>query len=145
MFLKLLCLSHTSRVMYRLYARSRLVHGDLSEYNILVVPAYLVENVSSDLEDVKNERQAVLIDFGQAVDCHHPDAEFYLRRDIERANAFFEKQGVKVVDIEEAITSIFHYADAVKAEMKESESQKEDNDTIANDASNEGCISTIPE
>jgi serine/threonine-protein kinase RIO1 len=82
-----------------LYQQAHLVHGDLSEYNILAVPATLVENklVADD-----NELQAVLIDFGQAVEFRHSDAETLLRRDLDRINTFFVRQGVVVMAAEDA-------------------------------------------
>jgi serine/threonine-protein kinase RIO1 len=80
-----------------------LIHGDLSEYNILVVPACQVENTISSIEDSSNELQAVLIDFGQAVDLRHPEANSLLHRDLSRMRTFFVNQGVKTLDVSEAM------------------------------------------
>ena len=60
-----------------LYDRAKLVHGDVSEYNILVPDGY-----------------PVLIDFAQAVTTEHPEAMEFLRRDIENLNNYFK--GLKV-------------------------------------------------
>jgi len=53
-----------------------LVHGDLSEYNLIV-----------------HEDQIYVIDLGQAVTVHHPSAEEFLERDCENVAAFFRRQG----------------------------------------------------
>lgn len=88
---------------FRLYNGARLVHGDLSEYNILVAPTFQVENVTSPVEDMDNDLQTVLIDFGQAVDVRHPEAISLLHRDLDRVRTFFMKQGVETLTIEEAL------------------------------------------
>ncbi|OWZ07247.1 Atypical/RIO protein kinase [Phytophthora megakarya] len=59
-----------------LYQRAHLVHGDLSEYNILF--------------SIRDKR-IWLIDFGQAVDRSHPDTEKFLRRDLHTINRFFQR------------------------------------------------------
>ena len=82
-----------------LYQEAHLVHADLSEYNILAVPAYLVEN-KLVVED--QDIQAVMIDFGQSVDTRHPDADRLLLRDLDRVNSFFKRQGVVTMTPEEA-------------------------------------------
>ncbi|NLV09262.1 serine/threonine-protein kinase Rio1 [Halomicrobium sp. HM KBTZ05] len=64
--------------MRRLYDAG-LVHGDLSEYNI-----------------VFHEGQLVVIDLGQAVTVHHGNARDYLERDCENVANFFARQGVDV-------------------------------------------------
>jgi serine/threonine-protein kinase RIO1 len=87
----------------RLYRDARLVHGDLSEFNIMVVPASLVENRADGVEGNLDELQAVLIDFGQAVDIRHPEASELLERDVERVQAFFKKVGVEVIGMQECI------------------------------------------
>ena len=64
--------------MRRLYDAG-LVHGDLSEYNIVV-----------------HEDQLVFIDVGQAVTVHHPNAEDFLDRDCRNVASFFADLGVDV-------------------------------------------------
>ncbi|WP_302082240.1 serine/threonine-protein kinase Rio1 [Salinibaculum rarum] len=54
-----------------------LVHGDLSEYNIIFY-----------------EGQLVIIDLGQAVTIHHPNYDEFLQRDCENVANFFARQGV---------------------------------------------------
>lgn len=87
-----------------LYQKSRLVHCDLSEYNIMVCPCRLVENSLLDpSEQDDNGLQVVLIDFGQAVDVQHPDAKKLLQRDLTRVKEFFEKKSaVATMSIEVA-------------------------------------------
>ncbi|GKY93575.1 hypothetical protein MPSEU_000324900 [Mayamaea pseudoterrestris] len=82
----------------KLYVNAKLIHADLSEYNIMVVPAYLVENMDESIEDPLQDLQAVLIDFGQAVDRNHPEANWLLERDLDRVDTFFATQGVEVME-----------------------------------------------
>jgi RIO kinase 1 len=58
---------------------SGLVHGDLSEYNLVV-----------------HEDRIYVIDLGQAVTVHHPNAGEFLDRDCENVAAFFRRQGLEV-------------------------------------------------
>ncbi|RLN71816.1 hypothetical protein BBJ29_004859 [Phytophthora kernoviae] len=69
-----------------LYQRAHLVHGDLSEYNIL----YALQ-----------EKRCWLIDFGQAVDRSHPDTEKFLRRDLHTINRFFQRGDLLEASAEE--------------------------------------------
>jgi RIO kinase 1 len=62
----------------RLYS-SGLVHGDLSEYNV-----------------VFHEGQLVVLDMGQAVTVHHPNSREFLERDCENVASFFGRQGLEV-------------------------------------------------
>ena len=64
--------------MRRLY-RAGLVHGDLSEYNMII-----------------HDGELVVIDLGQAVTVHHPNAGEFLDRDCENVAAFFTRQGIDV-------------------------------------------------
>ena len=88
----------------RLFHGARLVHGDLSEYNILVCPSRLVENRDEGFgSDDDDELQAVLIDFGQAVDWRHPSAMDLLNRDLSKVREFFIKNGVKTLALHLAL------------------------------------------
>ncbi len=100
-----------------MYTGARLVHGDLSEYNILVAPMFQVDNVTSPIEDTDNDLQSVLIDFGQAVDVRHPEAMNFLLRDLDRVRTFFMKQGVNALTMEEAVEFVQHQSE--KEEEKE--------------------------
>jgi RIO kinase 1 len=64
--------------MRRLHSAG-LVHGDLSEYNLIV-----------------HEGELVVIDLGQAVTIHHPNADEFLRRDCRNVAGFFSRQGVEL-------------------------------------------------
>lgn len=71
-------------VMKTLYQRANLIHGDFSEYNIMVWRGELV-----------------IFDVSQAVPLEHPLAEQLLHRDIGNLNYYFEKIGAQVNTIEE--------------------------------------------
>jgi RIO kinase 1 len=62
--------------MRRLYGAG-LVHGDLSEYNLII-----------------HDGELVVIDLGQAVTVHHRNADDFLRRDCRNVAAFFTRQGL---------------------------------------------------
>jgi RIO kinase 1 len=69
----------------RLYKKAALVHGDLSEYNIMMWKG-----------------KPVVFDVAQAVPVSHPMAELFLRRDLANVNRFFNRLGVKVLSVDEA-------------------------------------------
>jgi RIO kinase 1 len=69
----------------RLYKKAELVHGDLSEYNIMVWRG-----------------RPVLFDMSQAVPLVHPMADDLLRRDLTNLNRYFGRLGVKVPSVEES-------------------------------------------
>jgi len=66
-----------------LYQKARLVHGDLSEYNIMIVNS-----------------KPIIFDFAQAVIIEHPMARTFLERDLLRMNGYFSKIGVSVPPID---------------------------------------------
>lgn len=72
-----------------LYQKARLVHADLSEYNIF-----------------KTDRGIVLFDFGSAVDIQHPNSKQFLVRDVMNVNRFFEKRGIKILDAAQTVEKI---------------------------------------
>ncbi|HUT16683.1 MAG TPA: serine protein kinase RIO [Acidobacteriota bacterium] len=73
----------------RLYRKAELVHGDLSEYNIMMWKG-----------------NPVIFDVSQAVPTSHPMAEFFLRRDLANVNRFFSRLGVKVLSVDEAYKQV---------------------------------------
>lgn len=72
-----------------IYRKARLVHGDLSEYNIMIF-----------------EESPVIIDVSQAVSTSHPNALMFLEQDVYNITRFFSKTGVDVEDPEEIIKRI---------------------------------------
>lgn len=71
----------------RLYQEARLIHADLSEYNILY------------------HEKPYLIDMGQAVTPDHPRAPVFLIRDIKNLNRYFSRF-CDVTDEEEVLRAI---------------------------------------
>lgn len=69
----------------KLYTKAELVHGDLSEYNIMIW-----------------KERPVIFDMSQAVSVSHPMADFFLRRDLTNFNAFFKKLSVNILTAEES-------------------------------------------
>ncbi len=68
----------------RLYQKAKIVHGDLSEYNIMIWKG-----------------KPVVFDVSQSVSIQHPLADFMLRRDLANVNRFFRRQNVDVIPDEE--------------------------------------------
>jgi RIO kinase 1 len=68
----------------RLHQKAKLVHGDLSEYNIMMWKG-----------------KPVIFDMSQSVSIEHPMADFMLMRDLANLNRFFSRLNVKVYSVEE--------------------------------------------
>ena len=66
--------------MRRMYQECKLVHGDLSEYNILW-----------------HKERPVIIDVSQSVEHAHPYAKIFLRKDISNITDYFGKKGMRVL------------------------------------------------
>lgn len=62
--------------MFLAFTQANVIHGDLSEYNIMVTP-------KSDV---------ILIDWPQWVPSNHPNYKYYLKRDISNVLRFFERK-----------------------------------------------------
>ncbi|KAL9689764.1 hypothetical protein QQ045_010153 [Rhodiola kirilowii] len=78
------CYMEVVIAMRTLYQKCKLVHGDLSEFNMLYYEGHLY-----------------IIDVSQGVDLDHPHALDFLRRDCVNVSDFFRKQGVAVMTIRE--------------------------------------------
>ncbi len=73
----------------RLYHKAELVHGDLSEYNMMTWKGDLV-----------------MFDMSQSVPKSHPMADFLLKRDLANVNRFFSRLDVKVLSPEETYRKV---------------------------------------
>jgi RIO kinase 1 len=73
----------------RLYRGARLVHADLSEYNIF-----------------KHHGRLILFDFSSAVDLAHPHAEEFLIRDVNNINHFFIKREIETVPLNDVLKQV---------------------------------------
>nr|XP_012221732.1 PREDICTED: serine/threonine-protein kinase rio1 [Linepithema humile] len=70
-------------IMWRMYNQCRLVHADLSEYNMLY-----------------HKGSIVIIDVSQAVDRDHCHATEFLRKDCSNITTYFEKHNVDVMPLQ---------------------------------------------
>ncbi len=73
----------------RLYRKAELVHGDLSEYNVMIWKG-----------------RPIIFDVSQAVPLSHPMADFLLHRDLTNLNRFFSRLGVNVPSLEECYKKV---------------------------------------
>ncbi|GIX90747.1 hypothetical protein CDAR_389491 [Caerostris darwini] len=71
-------------LMKRLYYDCKLVHADLSEYNLLY-----------------SEGQVYLIDVSQSVEPDHQNAMNFLRKDCDNITSYFKKKGVDVLTVQQ--------------------------------------------
>ncbi|CAI5940919.1 unnamed protein product [Closterium sp. NIES-64] len=78
------CYGQVVVAMWRMYRLCRLVHGDLSEYNLL----YL-------------QGRVWVIDVSQSVDLDHPRALDFLREDCLHVTGFFRRKGMAVLTVRE--------------------------------------------
>ena len=69
----------TISILSKLYKDAQLVHGDFSEYNIF-----------------KTKDKLVIFDLASGVDIRHPNAEEFLKRDINNITKFFVRRGLTV-------------------------------------------------
>jgi RIO kinase 1 len=80
---------HVIEQMTMLYQKAKLVHADLSEYNIF-----------------KTDLGIMLFDFGSAIDIQHPNSKRFLFRDVTNINRFFEKRGIEVLNTDQVLEKI---------------------------------------
>ncbi|KAH8264807.1 hypothetical protein KR038_002091 [Drosophila bunnanda] len=71
-------------IMWRIYNQCRLVHADLSEFNILL-----------------QDGQLVIIDVSQSVEHDHPHSFDFLRKDCTNISEFFRKRSVATMTVKE--------------------------------------------
>lgn len=71
------CYIQIMEIMKKMYQSCKLVHSDFSEYNLLYY-----------------NKDVYVIDLAQAVEENHPNADFFLKRDIHNMNEFFTKNSL---------------------------------------------------
>lgn len=105
----------TILIMRHLYQRCKLVHGDLSEYNLLW-----------------HKQQVYVIDVSQSVESDHPGALDFLRKDASNVNDYFSKVGKLNVmttrQLFEFVTTVI--SDGDSAEMEHLEKIMKDVETF---------------
>ncbi|KAH6654145.1 serine/threonine-protein kinase RIO1 [Truncatella angustata] len=85
-------------IMRRMYQVCKLVHADLSEYNILY-----------------HDQKLYIIDVSQSVEHDHPRSLEFLRMDIKNTGDFFRKQGVDTL----SDRAIFNFVTASEGTVEE--------------------------
>ena len=73
----------TFETIKTLHAKGKLIHADLSEFNIF-----------------KTRTERILFDMGSAVLTSHPQADEFLRRDVSNMVRFFRKRGIFVKEVD---------------------------------------------
>lgn len=76
-------------MMWKIYNQCKLVHADLSEFNLLY-----------------HEGKVVVIDVSQSVEHDHPHALEFLRKDCQNISDFFSKRNVSTMTVRELFTFI---------------------------------------
>lgn len=71
-------------IMWRIFNNCKLVHGDLSEFNMLY-----------------HNGQVIIIDVSQSVEHDHPHAFEFLRKDCSNVSEFFRKKAVSTMTVKE--------------------------------------------
>lgn len=73
----------------RLYTKAKLIHADLSEYNVMIWKG-----------------NPVIFDISQGVPTEHPMAEKFLKRDLENLNHYFKLLGVNIIPVEKVYEQV---------------------------------------
>ena len=71
------CYMQIMEIMKKMFQNCKLVHSDFSEYNLLYY-----------------NKEVYVIDLAQAVEENHPNADYFLKRDIHNMNEFFTKNSI---------------------------------------------------
>ncbi|KAG2174659.1 hypothetical protein INT44_006923 [Umbelopsis vinacea] len=106
------------RIMYQV---CRLVHADLSEYNILY-----------------HSKTLYIIDVSQSVEHDHPHAFEFLRKDLSNVTDYFERKGVDVLSFKQLFDFIINPSyggteeetDQVLEKLRNESAQMDENDKI---------------
>ncbi|KAK7681528.1 hypothetical protein QCA50_015260 [Cerrena zonata] len=88
----------------RMFHECKLVHADLSEYNILYhiehpTPSPSCESEQQTDEHPEQRGHLVIIDVSQSVEHDHPHAFDFLRADVRNVEDFFSKRGARTLGL----------------------------------------------
>jgi RIO kinase 1 len=90
-----------------MYHDCRLIHADLSEFNLLYAHRICLSNLSY------NNKKLYIIDVSQSVEHDHPRSLEFLRMDIKNVTDFFRKKGVSTMHERTAFDFITTEAESV--------------------------------
>lgn len=85
------------------YLEARLIHGDLSEFNVLV----------------RTNGTVQIIDWPQSVRADHPNAADLLKRDVENVLRFFRRRFRTVYDVESVINYLTGHSRKLRAAARQ--------------------------
>ncbi|KAL7748644.1 Serine/threonine-protein kinase rio1 [Sorochytrium milnesiophthora] len=108
------CYRQLIRLMWVMYNVCRLVHADLSEYNILF-----------------HQKQLYIIDVSQSVEHEHPHAHEFLRKDCTNVTDYFKKRGVEVLTVRQLFTFVTNDTLAKDLRQQQQQQQQTAADTAA--------------
>jgi len=80
------------------YLKAGVIHGDLSEFNVIVKPNWKI----------------LIIDWPQYVDSFHPNAKFLLERDIKNILKFFERKFKLTLELNEVLSYVVGETEYIK-------------------------------
>lgn len=84
-------------LMHRMYRSCKLVHADLSEYNVLF-----------------HEKKLFIIDVSQSVEHDHPRSSEFLRMDVKNVSDFFRRKNVDVLSEQAVFGFITSYDEPIQ-------------------------------
>lgn len=90
-------------LMKRMYQTCKLVHADLSEYNVLY-----------------HQKKLFIIDVSQSVEHDHPRSLEFLRMDIKNVSDFFRRKNVNVLSEQSVFLFITSHSDIQEPALSES-------------------------
>ena len=93
------------------YRKAHLVHGDMSEYNILMM-----------------DDMPILIDCGQAMTADHFNSKELLLRDIENVNRFFKNRGADIIKTEVIMNETLNGEDDNDEDLEDDEEEEWDDE-----------------
>jgi RIO kinase 1 len=100
----------------KMVKKARLVHGDLSEYNILV-----------------KDKKPYIIDVSQALPIEHDKSLELLKNDVENINRFFANKGIEVQGTDSFLSNLLGDLDVHNCGGSEDTGSKQDNPETGRD------------